>query len=238
MNPLKESIRFYTRNIESLLLLSAVILLPFLLVHNFTMNYVNFLAALTGAPVVSSFYNLFLLLLFLTVVQVVFAQYVISDLEGEERPLRHAFRTFFERGFSVFLFGIVYVLAVCVGLMLFAVPGVIVLILFYLTPFLVVLKKKSPWKCMRSAYELGKRHFVPLFGLLLLSSVIQWLISVIGLASVISITTSFGAVFFTQLLLTVLIFPFLAVMFTMYTYKWSEEGMHTTSAQAATAVEG
>lgn len=72
VNPLNESIRFYTRNIESLLLLSAVILLPFLLVHNFTMNYVNFLAALTGAPVVSSFYNLFLLLLFLTVVQVVF----------------------------------------------------------------------------------------------------------------------------------------------------------------------
>lgn len=111
MNPLKESIRFYARHIEALLLLSGVILLPFLLVHNVTINYVSFLAALAGAPVVSSFYNLFLMLVFLTVVQIVFVQYVKSQLEGEERPLRHAFRTFFENGFSVFLFGIVYALA-------------------------------------------------------------------------------------------------------------------------------
>jgi hypothetical protein len=238
MNPMKESIRFYTRHIESLLLLSTVILFPFLLVHNFTINYVNFLAALTGAPIVSSFYNLFLLLLFLTVVQIVFAQYVISELEGEERPLRHSFRTFFETAFSVFLFGIVYVLAVCFGLMLFVVPGVVLLILFYLTPFLVVLKKRSPWKCMRAAYELGKRHFVPLLGLILLASAVQWLISLAGLVSVTYITTRFGAVFFTQLLLTVLVFPFLAVMFTMYTYKWSEESVHRASADAAAAVEG
>ena len=238
MNPMKESIRFYARNIESLLLLSAVILLPLLLVHNFTINYVNFLAALTGAPVVSSFYNLFLLLLFLTIVQIAFAQFVISDLEDEERPLRQAFRTFFETGFPVFLFGIVYVLAVCFGLILFVVPGVILLILFYLTPFLVVLKRKSPWQCMRSAFELGKRHFVQLLGLILLASGIQWLISLVGIVSVTYITTSFGAVFFTQLLLTVLIFPFLAVLFTMYTYKWSEESVRAESAESAAALEG
>jgi len=223
MNPLKESIRFYARHIEALLLLSGVILLPFLLVHNVTINYVSFLAALAGAPVVSSFYNLFLMLVFLTVVQIVFVQYVKSQLEGEERPLRHAFRTFFENGFSVFLFGIVYALAVCLGMVLFVVPGVVLLILFCLTPFLVVLKKRSPWKCMRSAFELAKRHFVPLLGLILLASTVQWLISMAGFASVIYITTSFGAVWFTQLLLNVIVFPLITVIFTMYTHQWISE---------------
>lgn len=134
MNPMKESIRFYARNIESLLLLSAVIVLPFLIVHNITVNYVNVLAAFTGAKVVSGFYHLFLLLLFLLVVQIPFAQFVQSDLEGEERPLRQAFLAFARHGFSVFLFGIVYVLAVCTGMLLFVIPGVVLLLLFISPP--------------------------------------------------------------------------------------------------------
>ncbi|MCM3079817.1 hypothetical protein [Brevibacillus invocatus] len=237
MNPFKESVHFYTRHIESLLILSAVIVLPLLLLHNMTINYVHFLAVLTGAPVVASFYNLFLLLLFLTLVQIAFAQFVISEREGEERPLRKAFRMFFENGFSVFLFGIVYVLAVCIGLLLFVVPGVIVLILFYLTPYLTVMKQKSPWQCFRSALEMGKRHFVQILGLMILTSAIQWLISLIGMASVTFVTTSFGAIFFTQILLTVLIFPFIAVLFTMYTYKWSAESVRATETEGL-AVEG
>ncbi|MGE7271285.1 hypothetical protein ACQKK5_07470 [Brevibacillus panacihumi] len=231
MNPLKESIHFYARHIESLLLISAVIVLPLLLVHNVAMNYVNFLAALTGAPVVASFYNLFLLLLFLTLVQIVFAQFVISEMEGEEKPLRKAFRSFWESGFSVFLYGIVYVLAVCIGLLLFIVPGVILLVLFYLTPYLTVMKQASPWKCLRPAFEMGKKHFVPILGLILLTSAIQWVIGLVGLASVTFITTSFGAVFFTQMILTVLIFPFIAVMFTMYTIKWRTELMQAIEAE-------
>ncbi|KQL45165.1 hypothetical protein AN963_28135 [Brevibacillus choshinensis] len=223
MNPLKESFHFYTRHIESLLLLSAVIVLPFMIVHNMTINYVSFLAAITGAKVVSSFFNLFLLLLFFMVVQVPFAQYVITDLEGEERPLRQAFRAFAEQGISVFLFGVVYVLAVSIGMVLFVVPGLLLLILFFLTPYVAVVKGKTPWQCLRSAFELGKRHFVPIVGLLILTSVIEWGISMIGLLSVTSITTSFGAVFFTQLLLYVMLCPFISVLFTLYTRKWSTE---------------
>ncbi|MED4585370.1 hypothetical protein P9578_21535 [Brevibacillus choshinensis] len=223
MNPLKESFHFYTQHIESLLLLSAVIVLPFMIVHNMTINYVSFLAAITGAKVVSSFFNLFLLLLFFMVVQVPFAQYVITDLEGEERPLRRAFRTFAEQGISVFLFGVVYVLAVSIGMVLFVVPGLVLLILFFLTPYVAVVKGKAPWKSLRSAFELGKRHFVPIVGLLILTSVIEWGISMIGLFSVTSITTSFGAVFFTQLLLYVILCPFISVLFTLYTHKWSTE---------------
>ncbi|RNB78705.1 hypothetical protein EDM59_29115 [Brevibacillus nitrificans] len=223
MNPMRASIHFYTRNIESLLLLSAVIVLPFLIVHNMTLNYVNFLAAITGAKIVSSFLNLFLLLLFLMVVQIPFAQFVLSDLEGEERPLRKAFRAFAEHGFAVFLFAIVYVLAVCTGILLFVIPGLILLLLFYLTPYLVVMKGKSPWQCLRTALDMGKKHFVQILGLLLLASVIEWAISLIGLYSVTFITTSFGAVFFTQMLLNVILFPFVAILFTMYTYKWSTE---------------
>jgi uncharacterized RDD family membrane protein YckC len=167
MNPMKESLHFYARHIESLLVLSAVIVLPFMIVHNLTINYINFLTMITGAKAVASFFNLFLLLLFLTVAQVPFAQFVRSEQEGEERPLLRAVRAFAEHGFPVFLFGIVYVLAVSVGMVLFVVPGLILMILFYLTPYLVVMKQNSPWQCLRGALEMGKRHFVQIFGLML-----------------------------------------------------------------------
>lgn len=228
MNPMKESLHFYARHIESLLVLSAVIVLPFMIVHNLTINYINFLTMITGAKAVASFFNLFLLLLFLTVAQVPFAQFVRSEQEGEERPLLRAFRAFAEHGFPVFLFGIVYVLAVSVGMVLFVVPGLILMILFYLTPYLVVMKQNSPWQCLRGALEMGKRHFVQIFGLIIMTSAIEWGISVVGLFSVTFITTSFGAVFFTQLLLYVILFPFIAVLFTMYTQKWSAETVRTT----------
>lgn len=94
------------------------------------------------------------------------------------------------------------------------------------------MKGKSPWQCLRTALHMGKRHFAQILGLLLLTSAIEWVISVVGVYSVTFITTSFGAVFFTQLLLNVLLFPFIAVLFTMYTHKWSIERERTEDALA------
>jgi hypothetical protein len=223
MHPLKESIRFYARNIESLLLISAIVVFPFLLVHNFIMNYINLITTITGVTIVSGFFHLFLLLLFMMVIQIPFAQFVQSEMDGEDRPIRRAFHTLAEYGFSVFAFGIVYSLAVTAGMLLFLLPGLIIMILFYLTPFLVGIKKRSAWQCWRAAFNLGKKHFMQILGLVVLASVVEWAISLLGFFSVTIVTTSFGAVFFTELLLNVIVFPLLAVLFTMYTRKWNSE---------------
>ncbi len=223
MHPLNESVRFYARNIESLLLISTIIVFPFLLVYNFTMNYLNLIATITGAKIVSGIFNLFLLLLFLMVIQLPFAQYVQSEQDGEERPLLRSLRTFFEQGFSVFIFGIVYVLAVTAGMALLLLPGLIILVLLFLTPYFVVMKQRSPWRCWKAAMDMGKKHFFQIFGLLLLAGGIQSAIGLLGIYSVTFITTSYGAIFFTQLLLNLIVFPFIAVLFSMYVQKWSNE---------------
>lgn len=223
MNPIKESIRFYARHIEALLLLSALIVFPFLLLHNVTINYLNLITTLTGAKVVSSFFNLFLLLLFFTVMQLPFAQYVQAVQDGEEKPVRMALRTFAEYGFSMFLFGIVYALAVSMGVLLFVLPGLLVMCFYCLTPQLVVMKQRSPWKCWRGAVQLAKKQFVRIVGLLFLACVAEWGIGLLAMYTVTSITSSYGAIFFTQLLLNVIVFPFIAVVFAIYTQEWSSE---------------
>lgn len=223
MNPFGESLRFYARNIESLLIISAITVFPFLLIHNIIMNYVNLITTITGFKIVSGFFNLFLLLLIMTVIQFPFAQFIQHEIAGTDRSLRKALRAFAENGFSLFLFGLVYVLSVTTGMLIFVIPGLIVLVWFYLTPFLMVTKRRSPWKIWREVMDMGKRHFFQIFGVLFLTSVIQALVSMLGLFSVTFITTSYGAVFFTQLLLNVIVFPFIAVLFSMYVQKWSSE---------------
>lgn len=134
-----------------------------------------------------------------------------------------------DHSFAVFVFGIIYVLAVSFGMLLFVVPGVVILVLFYLTPYLTVIKKQPVQQCWKKAFALGKKHFFSILGVILLISAIEWAISVIGLFTVTYITTSFGAVFFTQLLLNVIFFPFMAVMLTMYTHKWLSESANAES---------
>jgi len=231
MNPLQDSFRFYARNIESLLLLSVITVFPFLLIHNFIMNYINLITTITGAKVVSGFFNLFLLLMFITVIQLPFALFVKYESEGEEKPLKKALRSFAEHSFSVFVFAFIYTLAVTTGMLLLVIPGLIVLIWFYLTPYHMVLKQRSPWGSWRAAMEMGKKHFIQIFGLILLTSVIQSLASTLGLFSVTFISTSYGAIFFTQLLLNVIVFPFIAVLFSMYVQKWSEEAKAIEGAE-------
>lgn len=204
-------------------MLSALIVFPFLLIHNVTINYLNLITTLTGAKVVSSFFNLFLLLLFLTVMQLPFAQYVQAVQDGEEKPVRMALRTFAEYGFSMFMLGIVYALAVSMGVLLFVLPGLLVMCFYCLTPQLVVIKQRSPWKCWRGAAQLAKKQFMRIVGLLFLACVVEWGIGLLGMYTVTSITSSYGAIFFTQLLLNVIFFPFIAVVFAMYTQEWSSE---------------
>ncbi|MFS0919818.1 hypothetical protein [Brevibacillus sp. 179-C 1.1 NHS] len=236
-HPIKESFLFYTRNIEAMLLISAVVVLPFLIIHNYAINYIHFMASFTGATIVSGFFNMFLLLIFLTIVQIPFAQFVQSHLDGDERPVREALRAFCKNGFSVFVFVLVYVMAVTTGMLLFFVPGLIILVLFYLTPYLVVIKKQSVKKCWKKAFDMGKKHFFSIFRVILLASLIEWVISVIGLYSVTYITTSFGAVFFTQILLNVIFFPFIAVLFTMYTHKWISESAGIEQIESTESAE-
>jgi len=223
MNPLSESLRFYARNFESLLIISLLTVFPFLLMHNFIMNYIELVTMFTGLKIVSGFSNMFLLLLIMTVIQVPFAKLVQCEQDGQERPLAIALRTFAEHGFSIFVFGLVYVIAVTTGMTLFLIPGIIILIWLYLTPYFMVMKQRSPWKVWRMAMEMGKKHFFQILGLLILVSVIQSLVSMLGMFSVMVITTSYGALFFTQLLLNVIVFPFIAVLFSMYVQKWSNE---------------
>ncbi|WLR52594.1 hypothetical protein LC040_06790 [Bacillus tianshenii] len=223
MHPFITSVRFYSRNIESLLLLSVTLVLPFLLLYSTAMNHIYFYASISNMPLISATYNVAFIVWFLYIAQLPFARFVQSDFEGEENRLRSAYYTFFRYGFSVFLFGFFYMISVVVGMYLFIIPGMIVFVFFYITPCIVAFKNEPAWKCWNNAFSLGKKYFFPLLGLILLTGFIEWLISMAGLYGVMALTSKYNAVFITQLLLFIIVFPLIAVTFAVYTRNWAEE---------------
>lgn len=143
MEYVKETFSLYVNNFWKITLLALTICLPFLLVHGFTSNVVYYYVSYTPAEIFGDYTNLFLSMVFFVLVQIPLIKFIQMELNGEENQLSSSYRTFFKYGFMAFLFAILYISLIVVGITLFVLPGIIVLILFYFTPYVMIYKKKS-----------------------------------------------------------------------------------------------
>src|SRR5699024_5563619 len=109
---------------------------------------------------------------------------------GEERKLGSAYLAFFERGLSVFGFGILYVTATLLGSAFLIVPGLIILVFFFLTPYVAVIKDKPARKSWREALRWGKRKFFPLLGIVAMISIGEWVIGFITMIGISFVTNN------------------------------------------------
>ena len=136
---LSHSLKLYRENVPSILLLSFTIVFPLLIFQALLTNYVYGLSSGLNDSILADFVNGFLTLLFLVVAQVPFIQFTLSDTNGSENPLKDTYRTFLYRGFSVYVFAFIYTAMVMAGMILFILPGMALLILLFLTPYIAVL---------------------------------------------------------------------------------------------------
>jgi hypothetical protein len=217
MNYAKEGFKIYVQNIGPLLLLSLTIVLPVLLLHTIYVNYIYAITVSFAYTYIGDFVNSFLVIVLLVLIQVPFIQFVHADIEGEEDKLKKAYVALFKYGFSVYVFGVVYAFLSMIGLALFIIPGVLLLVFFFLTPYLTVLRQESAWKTFRVAFTYGKKNFMSLFIIILLTSMSEFLISILSLYGVALITDNYFAVLFSQILLNMLLLPLIVSIITLYT---------------------
>ncbi|RKD24484.1 hypothetical protein BEP19_08855 [Ammoniphilus oxalaticus] len=223
MTTLRAAFHFYSRHIEYLMILSFSILLPLLFIQVGVSNYVYRVYQGTPFTFFGDISNSFFMFFILVLAQIPFIRYVWGDLEGEERKLRSAYLTFFERGLSIYGFGILYVIATMLGSVLFIAPGLIVLVFFFLTPYVSVIKDKPASKSWREAVRWGKQKFFPLLGIVLLISVVDWLLGFVTMVGISMVTKNYGAILGSQLLVSLLCFPFLVIYMTLHFQKWLED---------------
>jgi hypothetical protein len=229
MNYAKEGFKIYVQNIGPLLLLSLTIVLPVLLLHTIYVNYIYAITVSFAYTYIGDFVNSFLVIMLLVLIQVPFIQFIHADIEGEENKLKKAYGALFKYGFSVYVFGIVYAFLSMIGLALFIIPGILLLVFFFLTPYLTVLRQESAWKTFRVAFTYGKKNFLSLFTIILLTSMSEFLISILSLYGVALITDNYLAVLFSQILLNMLLLPLIVSIITLYTKNHEQVIVQTRS---------
>ncbi|WP_458415064.1 hypothetical protein ACNQFZ_09800 [Schinkia sp. CFF1] len=223
MSLIVESFRYYMKNFEKMFLLSLTILLPFYLIHIFLVNY----WFLKYDGVISSFVveilNAFLILAFMMLLKIPFIKFVYSDLEGEDHLLVKSYLSFAKLGLSLLLFGMLYAVLVIIGLGMFIVPGILVIIFLYLTPYISVAKNIPAGKCWREAIRISKKRFFIIFFIISLISIVEGMLSLVTLYGVSLITFKYSAVFALQFILNLILFPFICILTTKCFHRWQNE---------------
>lgn len=223
MNLVADSFRLYRERFLSILLLSFTIVFPVLIVHAVLVNFVYGVTAWLDGGIVGNLTNALLLLFFFVIVQVPFILFTQYEQEGSEHPLRSTYFTFTQRGFPAYLFAVVYCVVVAAGFAFLIIPGLIIMILLFLTPYVSILREKPFRQSWRIALKLGKKHFFRLFTLLVVTSLIELVIEVGIMYGMSFITTNYLAILFTQMVLNTILFPLVIIIITMHVMDWKQK---------------
>ncbi|WP_433746748.1 hypothetical protein [Falsibacillus pallidus] len=223
MKNIRTAFSIYTGNIEAVLFLSVVILTPFLAIHQWVASICYYIGAFYGNPLFGDFANSFLVVLFLTICQLPFARFTLAEMEDEENRMKKSFVLFIKYGFSTFLFGILFSLGTFFGLFAFILPGVAIMIFFYLTPIVMAIKDQPARKSWKPAAALAKKHFFKLVLLLVAVTFIEIILGYLVNVGVAMITLNTLAITLSQMLLTLLLFPLMTIIMTVYSKQWFDE---------------
>jgi hypothetical protein len=218
----KNTWTLYTKKFEGVILLSLTILFPLLLMNWFILNIVYAFVFNEFTSALADFYYIFLTFIFLVLAQIPFIQFVNLYESDSEVKYKNIFFVFITNSFSFFVFAVCLSLLTSVGVMLFIIPGIIVLIFLFGAPYEAILENKSVWKSIKSSIKFAKKKFFPLLFVIIMVSLTELIIGWISMYLIYSITTSLLAQVMVQMLLNLLIFPFLAIWITYFYKDWKE----------------
>lgn len=220
---IRETWLIYRENILKILLVGMTMMFPiqwaYLIISNFF--YVYFWSQ--GVIFWGQLFHALLILVTLSLVQLPFIQLALQDMEEAETTLGRVFGSFLQHAFPVYLTSLVYVLLVTVGVFILVIPGLIVMVLFYLFPYAVVIEGKKGLQSLTRAFQLAKSHFFTLSGILIGFGIIEWLITEALLFVIFQFTTRYLVAALFQMFLNMLFIPFLVFVLTIKYTEWSTQ---------------
>lgn len=220
-SPLRYTWEIYTRKFEKVLVLMLTTTLPLLLLHSYAVNYIY-----TVTPSVDPTYSFadiyyaLLTILFFLFAQIPYIRFIYNEHTGHEYSLLNSIYEFLARGFTIFLFACIISLIATVGFMIFVLPGLILLAVVFPIPYISIFDEKSIWKSYREGIRLGKRNFVKIFLIIIITGLFEALVGAFVTINVFDISPSFAAQIITQMVLNLLYFPFVIMLLTSAIMKW------------------
>lgn len=131
------------------------------------------------------------------------------------------FRGTLEKLFPVYIMSVIYAFFVMTGLFFLIIPGLIIMILFYLFPYVSAVEGLSGWQGFKRSLEVGKSNFFKLMGVVLLFAVIEWIFEFGALLGSVFITTHFFTIALVQIGLNTLFIPFYTFVISGYFLDWT-----------------
>lgn len=222
--PIRSALTFFGHKYERILLLVLFIQLPIILLQFFAANYILAVTPTFGTLFsIADVYNAFIVFTFFLFALVPFIHFWHSEELGVENPLRHTFFHFALKAFHFFLFSVVAGAAITIGLMLFILPGVILLGIFTLAPIVAVMDKGSVWNSVRESIRIFKVHHWKIVLLIATFGFTEIIGSYILQTIIMDITTSFLAIAICHIFLNTIFLPLFYLILAAYTAKWRED---------------
>lgn len=220
MEHYKSAFLFYACHWKKVLLFGITILLPLSVVEIFISNYFFNLFSLVGLPTMGSFPQFIFSTVFLMIAQIPLIYLVRQEITGQDATTGQAFEIFFTNMFSVYVMGVVLSLLTIAGTMLLIIPGLIILTLLIVYPYVVVSDKLRWFNGLKKTAEIVKNHFFSVLGVTLVAGILTMLINFLFLFAALMVTKVYWVIVLIQILLKVLIVPYFTFLVGSYFEEW------------------
>lgn len=205
---LANSFHLYSSKFVPLIGLSLLTYVPLLLLHTAIVNIIYQQSSFSDYPgVVGDAANGIFMLVFLTIAQVPFIKLTILDHEDEESIFRKSIGFTMDRIISLYIFACLYALLVFIGGLLFVIPGLIVLLLFYFVPYFIADGVKSYKAAIRKSVNLVRRKLFITVVILTILTVIQLIFENVLFIFISFYSDTYFVFLFTKMILQTFILP-------------------------------
>lgn len=158
----------------------------------------------------------------LFLIQVPFIRMASQELLEGYSNVKSAFVSFIEHLFSVYVIGFLYAYFVSLGLIFFVIPGLVLMILFFLYPYAAVIDNLTWWAGIKRAFRIGRKHFFNLLMIVLSIASVQFLIELGAMYLGMQFTNRIIVLFFIQAVIPCFFIPLLSFMITGKYIEWTD----------------
>lgn len=212
---LSNSIYLYSSRFVPIICMSLLTYVPFLFLHTVIVNYIYIQSRFMEYPgVIGDAANGIFMLVFLTIAQIPFIKLTLLDHEDEEAIFRKSLGFSLDRMISLYIFACLYALSVFLGGLLFIIPGLVVLLLFYFVPYFIADGVKTYKTAIRKSINLVKKNLIKT--LLIIGAVtgIQLLFENVLFIFISFYSDTYFVFLFTKIVLQMFILPFQIILVT------------------------
>ncbi|MFD1407740.1 hypothetical protein ACFQ49_06150 [Kroppenstedtia eburnea] len=225
MTPIQEALRLFRQRFWWIFLVLILYVIPIQLLYTLAVNYTTLPFQLFGIPVWTAMTQAFFMFICLFLIQLPFISMAFQYAQNREVRLGKTLIGALDPMFSIYIMGIFLSLFIVIGSLLFIVPGVILMILFFGISCAAVIEEKTWWKGLKQSFLFGKEHFFKLLGWIVLFGIIDLIASFVTYLLVYSITGLYLVLNLSLIMVNGLIFSILFFVVAFYYYDWSDAGI-------------